>query len=159
MPKDSKDENFGLGSGKQPTISTKHLSRLFNLTGARISQLTQEKVLTKAARGRYPLYDSVQSYISYLQTRKVNQWDGDENPSDIKKEQLRRTKEEADKLELQNAKTRGELVEAEMAGQAIGRVCAILKSKVQNSDLSADAKREFAAEVLKTKQEWAVEDV
>ena len=101
-------------NGKSPTVPVSVLAKLFNLTSVRVQQLAADGIISKAGRGQYDLWSSVRGYIKFLQERKVNQWDSDDNLSDIKKEQLRRTKEEADKLELINAKTRGELVEVEL---------------------------------------------
>jgi len=96
---------------KSPSVDVGTLAKLFNLTEVRIQQLAKEKVILKTARGRYELWPSIKGYIKYLQERRVNQWDDkDAEKSDIKKEQLRRCKEEADKLELANARTRGELI-------------------------------------------------
>lgn len=148
MPEDQDDDRFKMGRGKQPVVPTKSLCKLFNLTDARISQLAQQGILKKEARGRWPLYDTIHAYITYLQTRKVNQWDSDENPSDIKKEQLRRTKEEADKLELQNAKTRGELVEVAKVIQMGEKVMAAMKTKILNAPLTDKEKDAFLLELL-----------
>ena len=93
-------------------IPVKPLSELLNISGTRIRQLVEEGVIVKLEKGRYDLWASVEGYIKFLQDRRVNQWDSRaEDQTDLKREQLRRTKEEADKLHLQNERTRGELVE------------------------------------------------
>ena len=93
-------------------IPVKPLSELLNISGTRIRQLVEEGVIVKLEKGRYDLWSSVEGYIKFLQDRRVNQWDSRaEDQTDLKREQLRRTKEEADKLHLQNERTRGELVE------------------------------------------------
>ena len=93
-------------------IPVKPLSELLNISGTRIRQLVEEGVIVKLEKGRYDLWSSVEGYIKFLQDRRVNQWDSrSEDQTDLKREQLRRTKEEADKLHLQNERTRGELVE------------------------------------------------
>ena len=93
-------------------IPVKPLSELLNISGTRIRQLVEEGVIVKLENGRYDLWSSVEGYIKFLQDRRVNQWDSrSEDQTDLKREQLRRTKEEADKLHLQNERTRGELVE------------------------------------------------
>ena len=93
-------------------IPVKPLSELLNISGTRIRQLVEEGVIVKLEKGRYDLWASVEGYIKFLQDRRVNQWDSrSEDQTDLKREQLRRTKEEADKLHLQNERTRGELVE------------------------------------------------
>ena len=143
-----KDDQFGLGKGKQPTIPTKQLARLLNLTQARISQLAQQGIIEKEERGRWALFDTVRDYVSYLQTRKVNQWDGDDDLSDIKTEQLRRTKEEADKLELQNARTRGELVEVALVQKMGEKVMAAIKTRILNMPLTDDVKDQCLRDLL-----------
>ena len=148
MPDNRDDDRFHMGRGKQPTVPTKSLCKLFNLTDARISQLAQQGIIKKEARGRWALYDTINAYITYLQTRKVNQWDSDENPSDIKKEQLRRTKEEADKLELQNARTRGELVEVSRVIQMGEKIMAAMKTKILNAPLTDKEKDSLLIELL-----------
>ena len=148
MPKDQTEDRFHMGRGKQPTVPTKSICKLFNLTDARISQLAQQGIIKKEGRGRWALYDTIHAYITYLQTRKINQWDSDENPSDIKKEQLRRTKEEADKLELQNARTRGELVEVSRVVQMGEKVMAAMKTKILNAPLTDKEKDSLLIELL-----------
>lgn len=154
MPAKIPDHNHGLGTGKCPVISTKQLARLFNLTETRIAQLAQEGVLEKVSRGRYDLFKAVHSYVSYLQTRKVNQWDDDE-PSDIKAEQLRRTKEQADELELKNAKTRGELVEVARVILWGQKQLSALKQEILNLDLDDEKKDKILRKLLAAKVEDA----
>lgn len=134
MPAKIPDENYGLGTGKSPVISTKQLARLVNLTEVRIGQLTNEGVLERVARGRYDLFKAIHSYVSYLQTRRSNQWDGEEK-TDLQAEQLRRTREQADELELKNSKTRGELVEVARVKMLGEKVMSAIKTRILNSPL------------------------
>jgi phage terminase Nu1 subunit (DNA packaging protein) len=87
-----------------------------------------------------------------LQERKVNQWDSDEeNPTEIKKHQLRRTKEEADKLELANARTRGELVEVAKVKRLGEQVMSGIKTKILNMPLTDDEKDKCLRDLLSMK--------
>ena len=128
-------------NGKSPTVPVSALAKLFNLTSVRVQQLAADGIISKSGRGQYDLWASVRGYIKFLQERKVNQWDsGDDSPSDIKKEQLRRTKEEADKLELLNAKTRGELVEVELVKREGEKVMAAIKTTILNASVPDSVK-------------------
>lgn len=138
-------------NGKSPTVPVSVLAKLFNLTSVRVQQLAADGIISKAGRGQYDLWSSVRGYIKFLQERKVNQWDSDDNPSDIKKEQLRRTKEEADKLELINAKTRGELVEVELVKREGEKVMAAIKTTILNSSLPDSVKDKTLQDLVSLK--------
>jgi len=139
-------------SGKNPSVTVSTLAKLFNLTSVRIQQLAADGVVIRSARGRYELWQSVKNYIEYLQERKVNQWDSNEdNPTEIKKQQLRRTKEEADKLELANARTRGELVEVAKVKRLGEQVMSGIKTKILNMPLTDDEKDKCLRDLLSMK--------
>ena len=70
------------------------------------------------------------------------------NPSDIKKEQLRRMKEEADKLELQNSRTRGELVLVAKVKRMGEQVMSAIKTKILNMPLTDDEKDKCLRDLL-----------
>lgn len=149
MPKKAKNEKQATES---PSTDVNTLSKLFNLTPIRIQQLANEGVTVKSARGRYELWPSIKNYIKYLQERKINQWTNDEeNPTELKKHQLRRTKEEADKLELANARTRGELVEVSRVKQLGEQVMSGIKAKILNMPLTDDQKDKCLRDLLSIK--------
>tara|TARA_R110002074_G_scaffold145325_1_gene294142 strand:- start:101 stop:571 length:471 start_codon:yes stop_codon:yes gene_type:complete len=139
-------------SNKSLSVPVSTLAKLFNLTSVRIQQLAADGVVKRTARGRYDLWSSVRNYIGYLQERKVNQWDTDEeNPSEIKKHQLRRTKEEADKLELANARTRGELVEVWKVISFFEKQTAAMRSVIINSSTTEDSKDKLLENLARLK--------
>ena len=146
--KATKEIGIAKDNGKSPTVPVSTLAKLFNLTAVRVQQLASDGVIYKSGRGQYELWPSVRAYIIYLQERKVNQWDDDENLSDIKIEQLRRTKEEADKLELQNARTRGELVEVALVRKMGEKVMAAIKTRILNMPLTDDEKDQCLRDLL-----------
>ena len=146
------NDNIAKDNGKSPTVPVSTLAKLFNLTSVRIQQLASDGVVIRSARGRYDLWSSVRNYIGYLQERKVNQWDTDEeNPSEIKKHQLRRTKEEADKLELANARTRGELVEVWKVISFFEKQTVAMRSVIINSSTTEDAKDKLLGNLARLK--------
>ena len=134
---------------KSPSVDVGTLAKLFSLTSVRIQQLATDGIVIKSARGKYDLWQSVHGYIKYLQERRVNQWDAKgEEQTDIKREQLRRTKEEADKLELQNARTRGELTEVARVKTLGGRVMVAIKSRILNFPITDEEKDKCLMELI-----------
>lgn len=106
--------------------------------------------MVRTGRGRYDLFSSLSKYIKYLQERKVNQWDNEEdNPTELKRQQLRRTKEEADKLELLNAKTRGELVSVEKVKRAGEKIMSAIKTKILNMPMRDEDKDSCLRDLLR----------
>ena len=123
MNENENPSNYGVGRGIGPIASTSALANVLGVTKTRIGQLVQEGVLVKMERGKFALCDSVNRYVNYLRNQPKNQWGAKgEGETDFERERLRRTKEEADKLELLNAKTRGELVDVEKVKRLHGTV-------------------------------------
>jgi len=67
---------------------------------------------------------------------------------DIERERLRKTKEEADKLALGNAKMRGELVEIEVVKRLGERVFVALRNRILNLPLLDEEKDKCLREIL-----------
>lgn len=141
MEEAEKPNNYGIGRGIGPIAATSSLANVLGVTKTRIGQLVQEGVLVKLERGKFPLCDSVNRYINYLRNQKQNQWGSKgEDETDFDRERLRRTKEEADKLELLNARTRGELVEVAQVKKLGEKVMASIKTVIMNDAITDDAK-------------------
>jgi len=152
----SEEENefktFGIGRGIGPIASTTQLASILNLTPTRIGQLQQEGILRKDGRNRYPLCDAVNAYVTYLHNAPKNQWGSkSEEETDFDRERLRRTKEEADKLELLNAKTRGELVPLDKVKRLGEKVMSAIKTKILNTPLSDEDKDKCLRDLLSIK--------
>jgi phage terminase Nu1 subunit (DNA packaging protein) len=117
-----------------------------------LSQLTQEGILKKEERGKYALCDAVNAYVTYLHNAPKNQWGSKtEEETDFDRERLRRTKEEADKLELANARTRGELVEVSKVKRLGEQVMSGIKTKILNMPLTDDEKDKCLRDLLSLK--------
>lgn len=141
MSDEKKSKSFGIGRGIGPIATTSQLANILNLTGARLSQLTQEGILKKEERGKYALCDAVNAYVTYLHNAPKNQWGSKtEDETDFDRERLRRTKEEADKLELANARTRGELIPVEDVERAGQEIMAAIKNAILNDTVTDEAK-------------------
>jgi phage terminase Nu1 subunit (DNA packaging protein) len=141
---------------KSPSVDVNALAKLFDLTVVRVQQLAVEGIVVKSARGKYDLWKSIRGYIQYLQKRRVNQHDSpDQEQSDMKREQLRRTKEEADKLELQNARTRGEVIEVSKVEKLMQACFTVHRTRILNFPLTDDEKQACLADLLELKNiDW-----
>lgn len=144
---------------KQPTVVVGTLAKLFDLTEVRIQQLAQEGVVVKSGRGQYDLWASIRGYLKYLRDFRVNQFEAtDGEKSDIKKEQLRRTKEEADKIELQNAKTRGETIEVAKVEKLMQAVFSVHRTRILNFPLIEEEKHACLGDLMALQKiDWARE--
>ena len=144
-------------AGKAPTADLASLAKLFNLTAARLQQLAKDGVIIRAARGRYDLWPSIRNYIKFLQERRLNQWEEkDENQTDLRREQLRRTKEEADKLALQNARARGELVEISAVKKLGEKVMVAMRNRILAMPLTDEEKDKCLLEILALEEiDWS----
>lgn len=149
MADEEKFRNFGVGRGDGPIATTSQLSKILNITGSRISQLTQEGILKKSERGKYPLCDAVNAYVTYLHNSPKNQWGSkSEGETDFERERLRRTKEEADKLELLNARTRGELVPVDLVKKMGQKVMSAVRNRILNMPLTDEEKDQCLRDIL-----------
>lgn len=94
--------------GRAPSLTAMTdtaLGDLLGVTGTRVRQLVTEGVLTRPLRQR----DAVRAYCSWLREKASR---GVAVEDDLKREKIRQAREAADKLALQNAAARGELIAA-----------------------------------------------
>lgn len=77
---------------------------------------------------------------------------------DIEAEKLRKTREEADKLALQNSRTRGELVEIASVKKLGEKVMIAIRQRILNMPLTDDEKDKCLTELLNLKDlDWSRE--
>lgn len=102
-------------------ISEAEFSALIGVTSSRVRELMRDGVLTKTTRNRrlgFLLPDEVHAYCRHLRKRAVAQGQTD----DLKIERVRKERAAAEKLELQNAALRGELVSVGAVKQEWGGI-------------------------------------
>lgn len=101
---------------QRPKISTKDLAEMFSVTEQHISVLCNKGVIKRIAHGEYDLRSSAAGYIKYLKASKAQRYgtDPDEHAEGdgITLTEARRRKaiKEVERLELINARERGELI-------------------------------------------------
>jgi phage terminase Nu1 subunit (DNA packaging protein) len=92
-------------------------------------QLAKEGVLPKADNGRFELIPTVKAYIRYLRDRAMGR-DG-EFSSDIASERTRLIRENADRVAMENAKARGELIPAPLVRVSVERTFTAFKARIE----------------------------
>lgn len=92
-------------------VTAKELGELLGRSARHIRQLTADGILTRVARGKYPLAENLKSYLLMLETPS--------EPGEMRRERLRVVQAQAEKLERENAVARGELIEIELVGQEV----------------------------------------
>jgi phage terminase Nu1 subunit (DNA packaging protein) len=104
------------------------ISKLLDLTPRRVQHLANEGVIPRAEKGRYELVPAVRGYIRYLRDRSIGR-DGEQS-SDIASERARLTREQADKMAMENAKARGELIPTPLVQKSIERAFSAFGSRI-----------------------------
>jgi phage terminase Nu1 subunit (DNA packaging protein) len=81
------------------TCSIKDLAELFGYTTQRVDQLVDEGFVVKRSRGKYSVWESIKGLLLHRETKKKNQWDGEEG-GDYEAHRTRLTKAKADVAEI-----------------------------------------------------------
>lgn len=102
------------------TYNTATIAKLLNLTDRRVQQLASDGVFVRQANGEFRLAETVNAYCRFLQGRESAA------STDINEEKRRLTRAQADIVEMNAARRRGELIEidaaVELVEEALGRV-------------------------------------
>lgn len=84
------------------------LGSLLGISGRSVRDLASRGIIGKAGAGRYPVRESVRSYCAHLREQAAAR----SGSSTLTEERVRVAKEHADKLAMQNAIARGEMIAA-----------------------------------------------
>ena len=99
-----------------PGLATEsEMARLLGITANRVRTLARDGMLHRPVRGRYDVRASLKTYIGDLRDKasRLGYAGGKHlGKSDLEAEKLRLARQQADKIEIQNAAARGELVKA-----------------------------------------------
>ncbi len=93
--------------GPEKVVAAGVLSEWINLSEVRIHRLGRDGVLPRTPEKKFPLKPSIRAYAEYLRKGQIGR--ASTNP-DLNAEKLRLAREQADKLAIANAATRGEMV-------------------------------------------------
>ncbi|BBU54069.1 hypothetical protein KU6B_03340 [Mameliella alba] len=99
-----------------PALATEsEMAQLLGITANRVRTLARDGMLHRPVRGRYDVRASLKIYIGDLRDKASRLgYAGGKHPgkSDLEAEKLRLARQQADKIEIQNAAARSELVKA-----------------------------------------------
>ena len=110
-----------IGSTLMPeTVTAADLGMLLGLSVRNVQGLAQRGVIIARKRNAYPMVESVARYCDFIRSRRS----GDA----VSEEKLRLTREQADKAALQNAKARGDLLDAADVRRAWTGIAADLRA-------------------------------
>lgn len=110
-----------LGDGPAPetdTVTAAELGEWLNLSPARLHALAREGVIPRQA-GRFELRPAIRAYVEHIRAGQKGRLTS--NP-DLAAQKLRIAEEQADKLAIANAKTRGELLDSKAVAASWARV-------------------------------------
>jgi len=138
-------------------INQADLSRLVGITRQRIATLTDNGTFDRDVSGTYDLVASVQAYITLLQLNRKSRHDSptfdDENEIEVQK--LRKLTEEADRLAIANAQSRGELVEIETVKRLGEKVMVAIRQKILSMPLTDTEKDLMLADLFALRElDW-----
>lgn len=108
-----------------PSYSLETISRLICLGPRRVHQLVKDGIIPEADKGRYDLIRTVQGYIQYLQS--VSQGQGSKS---LTEQRQRLAKLKADREEMELARDRGRLIDAELAMRLWGDVVVNIRARL-----------------------------
>lgn len=119
-------------SKKDTIVSVDTLAKLFSMTAVRVQQLASDGIVEKSGRGKYKLWNSIRNYISYLQKRKLNQWDngGGENIVDFQNERALLTQAKRKEAQLRSAVLEGRVLEAAAVEEIMTSMILAARSKL-----------------------------
>lgn len=98
----------------------------------RVTQLVSNGVLVKTPGGRLDMDESRRRYVDHLREVAAGRAPGDDDELNLTEERARKAKEEADKLEMENATTRRELLKREDVDAAVVGTLARVRSRLIN---------------------------
>lgn len=117
-----------LGGAPEPeasgTVTAAELGEWLNLSPARLHALAREGVIPRHD-GRFDLREAVRAYVEHLRAGQKGRLTS--NP-DLAAQKLRLAQEQADKLAIANAKTRGELLDAKAVATTWARTLTDLRA-------------------------------
>lgn len=114
----------------EAVVSTAVLARLFDLSEARVRELTRAGKIPAAGRGRYALAAAIPAYCRTLRDAAAGR--GGDGPLDLAQERAALAVRQRERIELDLAARRGELVEAAQVERDAYRVARVTRDRLLN---------------------------
>jgi len=111
------------------------IAKLLDLTPQRVQQLVKEGIISREEKGRYELVPCVRGYIRYLRDRAIGV---DALPDEAARaSRARLIKAQAEAQEMENARTRNELIPRGVVEEELGKVFVAFRSRINSVDTKA----------------------
>jgi phage terminase Nu1 subunit (DNA packaging protein) len=111
------------------------IAKLLDLTPQRVQQLVKEGIIPREEKGRYELVPCVRGYIRYLRDRAIGV---DALPDEAARaSRARLIKAQAEAQEMENARTRNELIPRGVVEEELGKVFVAFRSRINSVDTKA----------------------
>lgn len=104
-------------------VHEESLVKLFGVTGRAIRKLSEDGWIPKPEKAIYPLAETVLAWGRYQRAQ-------GSKLSDLERERLRKVKEEADKLSMDNEERRKVLIHRKVIGETFGRFFVSLQQRI-----------------------------
>jgi phage terminase Nu1 subunit (DNA packaging protein) len=134
-----------MSESQGPTISADKLEALTGLTDRRHRQLAKEGYFAPPQGGQYQFASTLRGLFKYFRE------DRNKASQTLNSERLRKLHEEADKVALENEKTRGNLVEIEAVYKHFEGIFVAFRARVLASSLTDEEKDELLNDLRKLK--------
>lgn len=123
------------------TVSGAVLGKLLNVAEPYLNRLATQGVVVRKAKGQFELWSSVRGYIKFLQSR-IHERKTPDHTKSLAMEKIRKTREEADRVAMENQKGRGLLVSTDEIMKAFGGVFAGARDVILASTNLDDTEKE-----------------
>lgn len=141
------------------TCAVEDLADLFGYDKRRVQQLAEEGVAVRRSQGKYAVWESIKGMILHRDSRKKNQWDGEEG-GDYEAHRARLTAAKADVAEIAAKIAKGEAHDAGAVEAVWTDMLMNCRSKLLSlpSKLAPKLRKETDLAVCKELIEQAVHD-
>ena len=117
---------LGEGPAEPEPVTAAELAEWLGLSANRVGALARQGILPRAEDSRYPLRPSILAYCRWVREAAESRRGGEA----LAAEKLRVARESADKLAIQNARAKGELIRADDVARAWGEVVTDLRAAI-----------------------------
>lgn len=138
-------------NGSELAWPTDRTAALLDISTRRLQQLVAIGVVQKLPSGRFGPFQTANAYIRFLRDCAAQPDDSRAVQAALRAEQLRETRQRADKIALENAKARGSQIDAEVVYKTYENVFVVFRNKVLASSMTDQEKDELLNDLYRLK--------
>jgi phage terminase Nu1 subunit (DNA packaging protein) len=123
----------------EATVTKATLAKLLQLSDANVGRLATQGILVRQGYDKFELWGSIRGYITHLHSR-IRERKTPAHTLGLADEKIRKTKEEADRVSMDNAERRRALAPVPLLARALGNVFEPMRERIMASELSDEDK-------------------